>query len=178
MKERQTFERASEVLRAARSSGLFVVYVVVSFRPDYPEVSDRNLSFRERKNSGSAPAADPASLIHLPVVPHEREPVLVKHRVKHRANALSCTGLDMILRTQGFDTLILMGHATSGVILSPVRYGADADYCLIVVEDGCADRDLEVHQLLMQKVFLRQAVVASSQEVVTRWARPNGYRVS
>ena len=59
-----------------------------------------------------------------------------------------------------------MGHATSGVILSTVRYGADADYSLMVVEDGCADPDAEVHQLLMQKVFPRQAVVASSQEVV------------
>lgn len=87
--------------------------------------------------------------------------------MKHRVNALFGTGLDMILRAQGFDTLILMGHATSGVILSPVRYGADADYRLIVVEDGCADRDPEVHQLLMQKVFPRLAVVASSQEVVT-----------
>ena len=60
-----------------------------------------------------------------------------------------------------------MGHATSGVILSPVRCGADADYRLIVVESGCADRDPEVHQLLMQKVFPRLAVVASSREVVT-----------
>jgi len=65
--------------------------------------------------------------------------------VKHRVNALFGTGLDMILRAQGFDTLILMGHATSGVILSPVRYGADADYRLIVVEDGCADWGPEVH---------------------------------
>ena len=72
----------------------------------------------------------------------------------------------MILRAHDIDTLILMGHTTSGVILSTVRYGADADYGLIVVEEGCADRDPEVHQLLMQKVVPRQAVVASSQDVV------------
>ena len=72
----------------------------------------------------------------------------------------------MVLRAQGIDTLILMGHATSGVILSTVRYGADADYQLVVVEDGCADRDLEVHRLLMEKVFPRQATVVSSKEVV------------
>ena len=59
----------------------------------------------------------------------------------------------MILRAQGRDTLVLMGHATSGVILSTVRYAADADFRLIVVEDGCADRDEEVHALLMEKVF-------------------------
>lgn len=38
------------------------------------------------------------------------------------------TDLDVILRSQEVDTLLLMGHATSGVILSTVRYAADADY--------------------------------------------------
>ncbi len=68
VKERQTFERAGEVLQAARNCGLFVAYEVVNFRPDYPEVSDRNLSFWERKSSGLAPA-DPASLNHPSVLP-------------------------------------------------------------------------------------------------------------
>jgi nicotinamidase-related amidase len=64
------------------------------------------------------------------------------------------------------ETLILMGHATSGVILSTVRLAADLDYQLIVVEDGCADRDPEVHTLLMEKVFPRQGTVVSAQEMV------------
>jgi len=44
-----------------------------------------------------------------------------------------------------------MGHATSGVILSKVRYA------------GC---DPQVHDLLMEKVFPRQATVATAQTVV------------
>ena len=59
-----------------------------------------------------------------------------------------------------------MGHATSGVILSTVRLAADLDYNLVVVEDGCADRDPEVHSVLMEKVFPRQGTVVSSQEMV------------
>ena len=59
-----------------------------------------------------------------------------------------------------------MGHATSGVILSTVRLAADLDYNLIVVEDGCADRDPEVHTVLMEKVFPRQGTVVSSEEMV------------
>ena len=59
----------------------------------------------------------------------------------------------MILQAHHIETLILMGHSTSGVILSTVRLAADLDYHLIVVEDGCADRDPEVHKLLMEKVF-------------------------
>ncbi len=47
---RETFERAGEAPRAARNSRPIVAYEVVNFEPDYPEVSDRNLSFREREN--------------------------------------------------------------------------------------------------------------------------------
>jgi nicotinamidase-related amidase len=71
----------------------------------------------------------------------------------------------MILRTNGAETLILLGIATSGVILSTVRHGADADYRLIVVEDCCADRDQEVHRVLIDKVLPRQANVLPASEV-------------
>ncbi|MEE8292517.1 MAG: isochorismatase family cysteine hydrolase [Candidatus Tectomicrobia bacterium] len=162
VRERQTCERAKEVRDAARDAGVFVVYIVVNFRPGFPEISDRNQTFSARKTSGQSPARDPLELIHPTVPPRQDEPVVVKHRV----NAFFGTDLDMILRSHGIDTLIVMGHATSGVTLSTVRYAADADYQLIVIEDGCADRDPEVHTVLVEKIFPRQATVASSQDVV------------
>ena len=162
VRERQTFERAKEVLDAARDAGIFVAYIVVNFRPGFPEISDLNKTFSARKASGQSPAPDPLALIHPTVTPRQDEPVVVKHRV----SAFFGTDLDVILRSQGVDTLLLMGHATSGVILSTVRYAADADYQLVVIEDGCADRDPEVHALLMEKIFPRQATVTSSKEAV------------
>jgi nicotinamidase-related amidase len=168
VQERRTFERAKEVLDAAREAGVLAIYIVVNFQPGYPEISDRNKTFSQRKISGPPPAPDPASLIHPSVSPTPEEPIIVKHRV----NAFFGTDLDMILRAQDIDTLLLMGHATSGVILSTVRYAADADYQIVVVEDGCADRDLEVHHFLMEKVFPRQAIVASAREVVAALASP------
>src|SRR5205085_733288 len=82
---------------------------------------------------------------------------------KHRVNAFFGTDLAMMLRAHDIDTLVLLGHATSGVILSTVRYAADADYRLVVVEDGCADRDTAVHTFLMQHLFPRQATVVSAE---------------
>ena len=70
------------------------------------------------------------------------------------------------------DVVVLEGHhlawGASGrnaaaVVLSTVRWAADADYELIVLEDGCADGDEEVHRVLMHKVFPRQATVVQSQ---------------
>ena len=162
VQERHTLDRAREVLNIARRAGVFVAYIVVNFRSGYPEISDMNQTFSARKAAGAPPAASPDALIHAAVLPLPTEPIITKHRV----NAFFGTDLDMMLRAQGRDTLILMGHATSGVILSTVRYAADADYWLIVVEDGCADRDPQVHDLLMEKVFPRQATVATAQDVV------------
>jgi nicotinamidase-related amidase len=162
VQERGTVQTARTVLEAARQAGVLVVYIVVNFRPDYPEISDHNLIFSERKRSGRVPPTDPVSLIIPEVEPLPHEPVVVKHRV----NAFFGTDLELILRAHAIDTLVLLGHATSGVILSTVRYAADADYRLVVVEDGCADRDAEVHALLMQRIFPRQATVISAEAVI------------
>ena len=81
VQERHTFERAREVLDAARSTGILVAYIVVNFRHGYSEISDHNQSFSARKNSGQSPPVDPVSLIQLSVLPQRGEPVIVKHRV-------------------------------------------------------------------------------------------------
>src|SRR2546425_11709829 len=161
-KERHTLDRAREVLDAARKAGVFVGYCISHFRPGYPEVSDRNTTRAARRDSGEVLPADPTMLIHPAVKPKEGEPVIAKHRT----SAFSGSAFEAILRSQAIETIILMGHATSGVILSTVRLATDLDYHVIVVEDGCADRDPDVHQLLMAKVFPRQATVVSAAEMV------------
>ena len=160
--ERHTLERAKDVLDAARTAGVFVAYCVSHFRPGYPEVSDRDRTRAARRDSGEVLPADPTELIHTSVKPMPGEPVIGKHRT----SAFSGSAFEMVLRAKNIDTLILMGHSTSGVILSTVRLAADLDYQLVVVEDGCADRDPEVHKLLMEKVFPRQGTVVSSKEMV------------
>ena len=165
-KERQTLERARDVLDAARHAGVFVGYCISHFRPGFPEVSDRNTTRAARRDAGEVLPADPTMLIHPAVQPQAGEPVIAKHRT----SAFSGSAFEMILRAHNIETLILMGHATSGVILSTVRLAADLDYHLIVVEDGCADRDPDVHRLLMEKVFPRQGTVVSSQAMVAALA--------
>jgi len=44
--------------------------------------------------------------------------------------------------------------------------GSDLDYRLTVLADGCLDADPEVHEVLLQKVFPRQAEVTS----IAGWA--------
>jgi nicotinamidase-related amidase len=154
--------RTARLVRAAREAGVRVLYVVVSFRPGYPEVSPKNQSFAPIRESGRFTEGSPGTEVHAAVHPLPGEPVVVKHRV----SAFSGTDLDMILRSSGVDTLVLAGLATSGVVLSTLRHAADADYRIAVVEDCCGDRDAEVHRVLMEKVFARQATVVKADEVI------------
>jgi nicotinamidase-related amidase len=45
------------------------------------------------------------------------------------------------------------------VVLSTLRYAADLDFRLSVLADCCGDGDAEVHRVLLEKVFPRQATV-------------------
>jgi nicotinamidase-related amidase len=160
--DRQVIETTQALQQAAREAGLFVCYSATVFRPGYPEVSERNKTFSERKRSGQAAVSDPTTLIHPAVRPIEGEVVVGKHRV----NALYGTGLDVALRANDIATLIILGYATSGVVLSTLRFAADLDYRLMVVEDCCVDSDPEVHDFLTQRIFPRQADVVAAAEVM------------
>ncbi|HEX8919609.1 MAG TPA: isochorismatase family cysteine hydrolase [Chloroflexota bacterium] len=152
--------RLSDVLAAARSAGIRVIYVTIRFREGYPEISSRNRSFSTMKQNGRFQMTDPATQVHPAIAPEPGEVVVTKLRV----GAFTGSDLEVILRAGNIDTLVLTGIATSGVVLSTVRAAADMDYRLIVLSDCCADLDEEVHRVLTEKVFPRQADVMTAQE--------------
>ncbi len=161
-------ERASRVLAAARSAGLPIIYIRVAFRPGYPEISDRNRQFASIKNSGFLIVGDAASEIDPRVAPVEGDTIVTKHRV----SAFSGTELETVLRARDVKTLVLMGIATSGVVLSTVRAGSDRDYEMYVVGDCCADPDEDAHRCLMEKIFPAQATVIATEVIASRMLKP------
>jgi nicotinamidase-related amidase len=78
---------------------------------------------------------------------------------KRRVSAFAGSDLDVVLRALDARHLVLCGLSTSGVVLSTLRAAADQDYALTVLRDACADPDEEVHRVLTEKVFPRQAEV-------------------
>lgn len=160
--DRKVVEKTQAVQKAARDAGILVCYSATVFRSGYIEISDRNKTFSQRKASDQPAISDPMLVIHEAVRPIEGEVVVAKHRV----NALFGTDLDMTLRANNIETIILLGYATSGVVLSTTRYAADADYRIIIAEDCCSDSDIEVHDFLTQRIFPRQADVVQSENVI------------
>ncbi|HTB61884.1 MAG TPA: isochorismatase family cysteine hydrolase [Polyangia bacterium] len=154
-------ERTGGLIAAARKADVTVIYVVVAFRPGYPELNQRNASFAAVAQSGRFVLGTAGADVAPALRAAEGEVVVVKHRV----SAFAGTDLEMVLRAKGIDTLVLCGIATSGVVLSTARHAADADYRLVIVGDCCADRDDEVHRVLTEKVFVRQATVTSASDL-------------
>ena len=160
--ERGVVEKTRALQLAARDAGVMVCYSATVFRPGYPEISERNKTFSQRKASGQPAVSDPVQIIHEAVRPVAGEVVAGKHRV----NAMFGTDLEMSLRANNIETLVMLGYATSGVVLSTTRYAADADFRLIIVEDCCSDQDPEVHDFLTQRIFPRQADVVQAADVI------------
>ena len=163
-KDPDLLARAAGVLKRARSSGMQVIHVRVGFRPNLPEISARNSLFSAVKNSEKHRQIfeGPAGEIHPAVAPEGSDIVVVKHRV----SAFTGTDLDMILRANDIDTLVLYGIATSGVVLATLLDAVDADYRAFVIKDCCEDHEPEVHACLVEKVFPRYASVISAGDFV------------
>jgi len=153
-------ERTRQAVDAARASGVPVVFVRVAFRDPAVEISSRNKAFGALGARGGMGIDDPATQIHPAVAPLPDEAVVVKKRV----SAFAGSDLDVVLRSLGATSLVLAGIATSGVVLSTLRVAADLDFGLTVLSDACADGDPEVHRVLLEKVFPRQADVVTTAE--------------
>ena len=133
-------KQASQVLAGARGTGIPVIYVVHRRGPFAEYAPDIEL--------------------HEGVLPAPGEKVITKVR----PGPFSTTELYVTLREMARDTLVLMGVATSGCLLSCARWAFDVNYKFIVVSDACSDADPEVHRVLTEKIYPRQGTVVNTQE--------------
>ena len=155
----------AKAIANARSKKIPVIFVVVGFRAGIPEISMNNKGFSALgdKSNWTAGAVAEWVKIHPDVAPLDDEVIVTKRRV----SAFTGSDLEVILRAQNYQHLVLTGIATSGVVLSTTREASDKDYRITILSDACADGDEEVHRVLMTKVFPRQAEVITTEE----WSR-------
>ncbi len=147
------------VREAAKAAGLPVVHVRTCFREGYVDVSSNNKTMARHKGAnGLFVEGHSSAEFHSATAPAAAEAVVTKRRV----SAFASTDLEVVLRSMGVRAVVLAGISTSGAVLSTLRQAADMDYQITVLEDLCLDLDPEVHRVLMEKVFTRQATVVKS----------------
>ncbi|CAF0778875.1 unnamed protein product [Adineta steineri] len=154
--------QVATAISIARERDVQVGHVRVAFEDsDYAAIPNTNKTFSAVAGSRRMQIDTPDAAFHKNVAPQAGDIVVRKTRV----GAFSTTDLDQQLRQRGITNLILAGVSTSGAVLSTVRDAADRDYQLYILVDGTADLDPEVHDILIKKVFPRQAYTITTAEL-------------
>lgn len=156
----ELINNVAKAIKAAREKQIPVIFVVLGFRNGFPEVSENNQIFYSFKKQLENVDMENWSTIHQDLGFEKGDIVVTKRRV----SAFTGSDLEVVLRGQNIQHLTLTGISTSGIVLSTLREAADKDFKLTVISDCCLDMDEEVHNVLMKKVFPRQAEVISLSE--------------
>lgn len=152
-------ERLAKTIDTARAH-VKIIYVTVAFRPGHPEVSDSNATFRPAKINNMFVSGSPETQIHPAIAPKAGDVLIEKKRV----SAFTGSGLDLVLKGLGVETLVLAGVSTGGVVLATVCEAADKDFSIVVLKDLCADGDENLHNVLVESIFKKRGEVLDAEE--------------
>lgn len=150
-----------KAIEFARKNNIQIIHSVVKFRPGFPEVTLNNKMFSFIKEKGAFGLdTEEGTAVHESVALQGSDLLVTKRRV----SAFKGSDLEVILSAKGITHLVFSGISTSGVILSTVREAADKDFKLTVLSDAVYDGDSETHNLLLTKVFPRQADIVTVED--------------
>jgi ureidoacrylate peracid hydrolase len=151
------------ILKASREAGLRVIYVNNVFTPGFPELGPTPFPLMVGTRGynaflkGTWGAANPQE-----IAPHEGELVIDNYN----SSAFSYTSLDLVLRANGIRNLYLAGVATTFVINSTARYGAELGYLMTIIADACTSFSDEMHDFEIAKVLPHFGAICQSTELI------------
>ncbi|MFJ9041621.1 cysteine hydrolase family protein [Streptomyces sp. NPDC102406] len=144
--DRRVIEHTADAIARARAAGIPVIYVVVGFTEGYPQWPATSPVFEKAKSDQRLLLGSWATQVHDALAPLPGEPVIAKHRI----SPFHGTNLEVLLRTQGIDTLLLTGVSTELVVLTTAQAAHDRDYRVEVLEDATLAGDSEVHEAALK----------------------------
>lgn len=176
----QSRPRLRGLLEQARAAGVLVLHVQNTALPARVSDSPSQIRFNMRMHEGPRAGGEPLRYtvpgtaghrIVAELSPQEDEPVVRKYR----SSAFWGTNLDLLLRSNGVQTVVVTGCTTEGCVESTARDAMFASYYVVVAEDCVASDDPLQHDasmLLMRHRF----DIASSDAIGTVWSRGSGPR--
>ena len=162
--------RITDVLRAARASGVPVLYVRhVSLPPTHLGVAALRTAMAWQRVTEAAavrapfPPDAPQTQVATALAPADGEPVFDKLGM----SALAGTPVETVLRDRGVTTLVLVGAVLEIGIEPTARHAADLGLLPVVVEDACGAVDTEAAQRSLASLdYSLLTYRCSSREVV------------
>jgi len=91
--------------------------------------------------------------------------------IKHRYSAFIGTDLDLILRSQSIQTVILTGVGTHVCVESTARDGFQMDYDIVLLSDCTGSCPPESHNRALEVLGQHFAHVVTSKEILEAWGK-------
>lgn len=163
----------ASLLGACRSLEMLIIHVRMRALPNGASNSAAWIRMRMRANANYTPGAEPlwdaqvdggweADIVHE-LRPREEELVMDKYR----SSAFHGTPLDLVLRSNGVKTGVVVGSTTEGCVESTVRDVGFHDYHPVLVEDCVASDRRDLHDASLHVMRAYRADVAPLDRVVT-----------
>lgn len=165
--------RLQRLLVAARSAGVFVVYVQNTVLPG---LSNSSAEIARRQKLGLTVDVTLAGSEGEKIVSHlspEPGEVIVR---KHRLNAFAGTSLEMLLQNRGIETVIITGIATHGCVTGTSYAAQGLNHYVVVVEDGVDSWKRDLHEAALHVLRNTMNYVTSAETLIATWTA-GGYRV-
>lgn len=170
--------RLAALLAAARDAGVLVVHVQMTSLPGRRSDSPAQIRFNLRLHA-AARRSGPPLCYALPgtwghgfvdeLAPDDGEPVVPKWR----SSGFWGTNLDLVLRSNGIETVVVAGCTTEGCVESTARDAMFNDYYVVVVEDCVASDDPHQHAASLS-LMRHRFDIATGEQVAQVWqSRPD-----
>jgi nicotinamidase-related amidase len=164
--------RLARLIEGARAAGVPVVFIQMTVLPNRASESPAQIRFNLRLHlatNGGEPLAytrdGSTGQEIIPELAPRADDLVVK---KYRSSGFWGTNLDLLLRSNGIETVVVTGCTTEGCVESTARDAMFNDYYVVIAEDCVASDDPKQHDaslFLMQHRF----DVAASDELLTVW---------
>jgi nicotinamidase-related amidase len=166
--------RLAPLVGSARDAGVLVVHIQMTTLSHHVSDSPAQIRFNMRMHESARADGPPLRYTELGTpghafveefTPREGEPVVRKWR----SSGFWGTNLDMILRSNGIETVVMTGCTTEGCVESTARDAMFNDYYVVIAEDCVASDDQRQHAaslLLMRHRF----DMAKAEQISAVWA--------
>ncbi len=165
--------RTRTLLDAARDVGVMRIFVQNTILPGFVSDSPAQIRFRMRLSQDARVPSVRYTVDDTwghqfveELAPLESEIVIQKFR----SSAFAGTPLDLLLRSNGIETLVITGATTEGCVESTARDGMFADYYVVVVRDCVESDKREQHEASLTLMKNRFDLV-DSPDIIRSWSR-------
>lgn len=146
-----------EFVEQARDTGALIIWVIDSHRPGKPDWELENVRFHCQGGTIGVELA-------LPLQPQEQDYVITKRRY----SAFMGTDLDLILRDNRIDTLVLTGTKTNVCIRATAQDGFSRNYAILVPRECVATDKPHLHEANLEDINSYMGRVLPVDEVLQR----------